>query len=168
MCRAVTLPSPERARLARILATIEIPDCQCLKVPEPCRHKRKDPETVCDCPEFVPPCPHVLTAAQHVLSIDAWAELLLGLYPKEYLAAQRPDGAFLCYTREARVAVLENRLHHGLSLWNRRDITFMPEAMDDIGKQFATRNGRRLFNGADDPHEKILPGRQPCQPPRKS
>lgn len=149
--RAASLTREDRRRL---LAMLEVPDCDCPLVEKPCEHAEKgepcpheiDPKEHHPCPPRYERCPHVGQARDHSLPWRDWADLLAAAYPGEYDdGPPPPDDPTNCVSREDRAAVLAVRVASGRSPWHPDDLVRQPDAFDAV---HAGPGASRLRNGA--------------------
>lgn len=87
-----------------------------------------------------PPCQHVL-ARDHDLTIEEWAELLLGVHYNEHADRPPPPKWELTIRRSARVTLLRIRWRDGYGLWHPGDLE-QSQADDVSTKSAKTANGR--------------------------
>lgn len=119
-------PGLNARQLAALADALEAPDCDC------------------DWQPGMDPCPHVL-AAGHDVPVADWGRLLLLLRPDDYTEPP-PPAPTLVMSREARIAVYEERASLGQTLFHTDDAARDPDPDAELHVAPVATRGR---NGAD-------------------
>lgn len=142
----MSIPPPTISQLA---VALEIPDCGCpdrFRKICACHHE-------CDCPRFPgEPCIHI-RAANHDFSIDAWIALLLTVNRRAFALRPAPRRCSAVLSRQARVAIYQERRAAGLSLFHQADAWQGQPASDSEEELQVETLGERLRNGRSNPTE---------------
>lgn len=123
------LPLPP-ASLRKLALSLDLPDCNC------------KPDEV---------CPHVALAPDHDLNLEEWAELLQRVFPGQFTEPPPPSAPAVALSRQARVAVLEERRARRMALWHPLDSWRQENHVEFEVEVQAVR----LRNGAVDPEERL-------------
>lgn len=135
----------ERAELEDSLRFMDGPQCSCplksvalcVRLGKPCSERERDGK--CDCARTPgPPCKH-MADHDHETPLEKWIELLRMVWPDEFADRPQADKPAMVLTREARVAIKQQRFEAGEGLWHPGDLT--DDDMDRLGRRVTLSAG---------------------------